>query len=275
MFTSIFLSSVVTCCAGNLNAVAQRGNLDVDPSRLRSDSASSLTTTPSVSNPSVRRRSRHSSQNVEHLLHALAALPVRFDGQAPRAQGLEHFGVGVPGHRADHLIDPGRESALGHLARVDVPHGARRGVARVGEDGLARRLLLFVRPLELRQRQKHLAADFDAPGGPVAKDQRNASNRPHVVRHVFTVHAVTSRGAADETAVLVGERNAEAIDLELGHVGRRAPCSPRPLRSTIVERAQILFVVGVVEAQHRRQVFDVGEAFDQTSADTLGRGIVE
>ena len=61
--TSIFLSSVVFCSAGNLNAIAHRGNLLVLPSARRRSISSTLTTTPSVSKSSVRRLSCHSRQN--------------------------------------------------------------------------------------------------------------------------------------------------------------------------------------------------------------------
>ena len=45
------------------------------------------------------------------------------------------------------------------------------------------------------------------------------------------------------------------------------------LANALVERAQILFVVGVVEAEHRLEVLDLGEALGGTSADALRRRI--
>jgi hypothetical protein len=62
MLTSILSSLVVACCAGNLNAVAHRGNFAVVPRRSRSARSSTFTTTPSVSNSSVCRLSAHSAQ---------------------------------------------------------------------------------------------------------------------------------------------------------------------------------------------------------------------
>ena len=53
---------VCACCAGNLNAVAQRGNFAVVPSRSRSARSSTLTTTPSVPKSRVCLRSAHSWQ---------------------------------------------------------------------------------------------------------------------------------------------------------------------------------------------------------------------
>ena len=71
-FTAICFSSVVFCSAGNLNAIAQRGNLLVVPSARRRSSASTLITTPSVSKSSVApllgpfaRRTRRASSMPE------------------------------------------------------------------------------------------------------------------------------------------------------------------------------------------------------------------
>ena len=61
-FTSIASSVVVACCAGNLKAVAHRGNFAVAPSVSRSARSSTLMTTPSVPKSSVWRLSLHSSQ---------------------------------------------------------------------------------------------------------------------------------------------------------------------------------------------------------------------
>ena len=58
--TLICRTLVCACCAGNLNAVAQRGNFAVAPSRSRNVISSTLMTTPSVSKSSVRRLSAHS-----------------------------------------------------------------------------------------------------------------------------------------------------------------------------------------------------------------------
>ena len=45
------------------------------------------------------------------------------------------------------------------------------------------------------------------------------------------------------------------------------------LADALVERAQILFVVGVVEAEHRLQVLDLRKAFGGPAADALRRRI--
>ena len=78
-----------------------------------------------------------------------------------------------------------------------------------------------------------------------------------------------------QPAVLVGERDAQAVDLQLGDVGdrrrRRAPAAPS--RDALVEGAQLLLVVRVVEAEHRHEVLDRREALDRPPADALRRRI--
>jgi hypothetical protein len=61
-FTSMRMSFVCACWAGNLKATAQRGNFAVVPSRVLSARSSTLMTTPSVSNCSSCRPSAHERQ---------------------------------------------------------------------------------------------------------------------------------------------------------------------------------------------------------------------
>ena len=111
-------------------------------------------------------------------------------------------------------------------------------------------------------------------GRSAAQRQRDRPDRRGRWRHVLAAHAVAARRAAHEAAVLVGERDAEAVDLQLGDVRRRgASPSPAPLTHALVERAQLVLGVGVVEAEHRHEVLDGREAFDRPAADALGRGI--
>ena len=87
--------------------------------------------------------------------------------------------------------------------------------------------------------------------------------------------AVAARDAAHEAAVLVGQRDAQAVDLELGDV-RRARCPPARSSAAAearVELAQLVLAVGVVEAEHRRQVRDRLEALGGPAADALGRRV--
>ena len=55
--------------------------------------------------------------------------------------------------------------------------------------------------------------------------------------------------------------------------GDRRIAEPGPLTHALVERAQLLLVVRVVEAQHRHEVLGRGEAVDRPAGDALCRRI--
>ncbi len=109
--------------------------------------------------------------------------------------------------------------------------------------------------------------------GRTAQRQRNRADRPHVGGHVLAVAAVAARRAAHEAAVLVGERDAQPVDLELRDVRDRLVAGTRALPHPLVERAELLDVVGVVEAEHRDEVVDLVEAVDRAAGDALRRRI--
>ncbi len=66
----------------------------------------------------------------------------------------------------DEIIKEDAEVAGGHLLGIEEPDGARRGVAGVGEEGLARFLALPVDLAEGREREVDLAADLDFAARP-------------------------------------------------------------------------------------------------------------
>ena len=183
------------------------------------------------------------------------------------------LGHGRFSNRPCNLVAGSPQAALCHQRRIEVSHRPRRGVARVLEERLPLLLALDVHPLEGRARQVNLAADFDPPGDRLLQAQRNGADRPDVGRDLFAAHAVAARGAAHEAAVLVGERDAEPVDLELGDVVDGGVAQARPLAHALVERAQLVVVVGVVEAEHRPDVLDGRKAVGGRAGDALGRGV--
>ena len=135
--TSIFSSRVCACCAGNLNAIAQRGNFEVVPSRSRSARSSTLMTTPSVSNSSVCRRSRPTrgrtrrpaSMPAQRRQCGSTGRPQRLQSLAASRRATRRAGerplagpaVGRPADRRTR-----RSRALRHQRRIQVAHRARR-----------------------------------------------------------------------------------------------------------------------------------------------------
>ena len=76
------------------------------------------------------------------------------------------------------------------------------------------------------------------PGRAVSQRQRDRTDRPNVRRDVLAADAVASRGAAHEPAVLVGQRDTQAVNFQLGDVRHRRIAEPAPLAHALIERAQ-------------------------------------
>src|SRR6185312_1381151 len=123
--------------------------------------------------------------------------------------------------------------------------------------------LLRVDPLEHFSRNVDLATDFHARGVRPSQLERDRTNGPDVRRDLFAADPVAPRRAANERPVLVGERQAQTVDLQLRDVvdlfgrltgGREAASHAR------VELTELLFGVRVVEAEHRFRVLDRVEA---------------
>ena len=175
-----------------------------------------------------------------------------------------------PDVQADDLIGPRAQPPLGDLTRIELSHGASRGVARIGKGGLARLLAFLVDAREHGPGKIDLAADLEASRWRVLQAERDGADRPDTGGHLFPTLAVAPRGPTDEQAVLVGQRDAEPVDLELGDVVDRGVGGPQALPDPLVERAQLVDVVCVVEAEHRRPVGDGRKALDRLPADALG-----
>jgi hypothetical protein len=197
---------------------------------------------------------------------------------------------------ADQLIGVRRQASLLHQGRVQIPHGPCGGVPRIGEERQRLCLTFAIGTLEGGARQIHLAAHFNPLPGTIAKRQRQRPNGADVARHVLAPDTVAARGPSHELSILVGQGNAQAVDLELGHIGdgliadlsasrassdpaSYAPVGPsrpreaRPLPHALVERTQLFIRVDVVQAEHGRAMLDGLEPLDRTSRDALGRGI--
>ena len=204
-----------------------------------------------------------------------APLRARVRLEAGRAQRLEHVPVGGEAQRvgAAQVIEEDVERAAGGDRRILLPHGARRGVPRVGERGRAG---LFQRPVEaseLLARHEDLAAHLEdgRAGQSPPQHHRDRSDRPEVRRDVLAHAPVAARGAADEAAVLVQERDAQAVDLRLAHVGERSP--RQRAADPGLELAQIVRRGRVVEGEHGVVMLDRLEDVGRRPTDAL-RGAV-
>ena len=151
-----------------------------------------------------------------------------------------------------------------------MPAAALRGLANSGSPASSRSR--FVRSNAARGR-KTSPRTSTRPAGPPRSASGMRADRPDVGGHVLAARAVAARRAAHEHAVLVGQRDAQAVDLQLGDVGDRRVAQAGALPHALVEGAQLLLVVGVVEAEHRRQMLDRREALGGPAGDALRRRV--
>jgi hypothetical protein len=81
-------------------------------------------------------------------------------------------------------------------------------------------------------------------------------------------------GAPRQHAVVVGQRDAQAVDLQLGDVVERlwrAIVAGKSAADAFVESAEFIWRVGIVETEHRLGVLDRLEARRGAAANAAGR----
>ena len=169
------------------------------------------------------------------------------------------------------LIHVRAEPATRHQRGVEGAHRTRRHVPRVGEGRLVGILPLTIDPLERTPRQVDLAPDLDRPWRPAIEPERDRTDNADVRGHVLASHTVSAGDATRQHAIDVRQRDAESIDFELGHIVDRRVSAACSLSDSLVERAELVFAVGVVQAQHRLKVLGGLEPFDRATPDALRR----
>ena len=158
-------------------------------------------------------------------------------------------------------------------ARIQVPHRAGRRISWIGEERLPFCFPLGVDARERGARQEHLAADLEASRRGASQRERDRFYRADVGRDVFASHTVAACRAADEAAVFIRQRDAESVDLQFRDVAHRRVTESRRPAQALVEGAEIVLVVGVVETEHRRDVLDGGKAVGRTAGHALRRRV--
>ena len=199
-------------------------------------------------------------------VHMEAGLP-----QPPQELPL---GGGVGGVHVGQGVHKGGKVASGRHLGVLLAQRPRRGVAGVGKGGTARLVVLLVEPDEGSLGHIDLAAYLDAPVlGAHARERRrcqvarNVGDGKHVGRHVLAHDAVAARRGAHEHALLIGERDAQAVYFELAHIGRGLPQLAFHPVEPFVELGE---VHNVVDGVHARRMADTGELVREIATHTLG-----
>ena len=71
-----------------------------------------------------------------------------------------------------------------------------------------------------------------------------------VVWHVFSARTAPARGAAHQAAVLVGQGDAEPVNLQLRDIRHRDIAEPGGSAQPLVKGPQVGFVISVVQTEH-------------------------
>ena len=144
-----------------------------------------------------------------------------------------------------------------------LPAAALRGLAKTL---LARLGLRLVQRQEIGLGHEHLAADFDQRGGVAMQPVGHRFHGAEVGGDVLAFGAVAAGGAADETAVLIGQVDRQAVDLRFGDEHQRFGAAEKP-SGPGAEFGEFGGVERVVERQHRHAVAELGEAALRRAAD--------
>ena len=146
------------------------------------------------------------------------------------------------------------------------------GVARIGERIAAFRIGLFVQAHEAALGHVDLTAHLDGHaciGSHVGKSgggkaHGHVTDSAHVERDVLACGAIAARGGAHKGAVLIGDRHAEAVDLELAGIGNLSR-TERRLRALepfiqLLEVHSVIHGVHARHVRHRLELLDIHEA---------------
>ena len=90
----------------------------------------------------------------------------------------------------------------------------------------------------------------------------------HVERHVLARGAVAARGSAHEGSVLVGKRDAQAVDLELAGIGDAT--GTERILGTLEPRVEFVQIHGIVHGIHACHMRDRRKLLAHVAAHALG-----
>ncbi len=152
---------------------------------------------------------------------------------------------------ARQLIERAVEAAARHDGRRLLLERAGRGVARIGEERLARGLAFGVEAVERGVGHQDLAPDLEQLGPPFALEpQGHRAHGADVGRHIIARFAVAARHGPLEAAVLVGERDGRAVELQFADELR----GTRLAFDAFDEFVQFVERVGVAQRLHGEAV---------------------
>ena len=171
----------------------------------------------------------------------------------------------------DPLVAGQVQPPPGDVPAVQQAHRAGRRVAGIRVELLAGRFALLVQGREHAAAHVRLRPYQQPRRRSRRQPQRQRADRPRVDRHEIPDPAVAARRRLGQHAVLVEQRERHAVDLQLAdEVDLRVRHQPLEPPDPFLEFA---VVVGVVEREHRRLVFDLLEALGGLAAHPLRRAV--
>ena len=227
----------------------------------------------------VGREGKVAAKDVELLnrlprgVHALLDIDVVTNGEAPGLELvfeiLERSEGGSRFTGAEAVADDAK-STLTRFFAVEELHRAGGEVAGVGVEGFAFGFAELVEALELGECHVDLTADLEEVGRALER-AGNFADQADIGRDVIAPGAVAAGDRTHELSFLESERDRHAVDFRFDDEFEAR--AAEGLVQTVAEGAEVGFVVGVVERQHRRLVVGLLEAFRLVVADTeIGTG---
>ena len=173
-------------------------------------------------------------------------------------------------------IDKGSEIAARRDLGIFLAQAAGGGVARVGEGVASLGIGLFIQADKATLGHIDLAAYLDgalAVGAHVGERRLgqvhgHILDGTHIERYVLARGAIAARGRAHESAVLVGKRHAQTVNLKLAGIGD-ATCAERILGS-LEPRVELVQIHGIVHGIHACHVRDRRKLLAHVAAHALG-----
>ena len=148
-------------------------------------------------------------------------------------------------------------------------------VARIGEHGVFGLRLLLVQLEKILLEHVDFAAHFAGRRNVAALQLvRNVLDGADIGGDVLARETVAARRSADQFAVLVAQRQRQAIDLRLGHQRRNMPgVELEKAPDAVDELGNVLVAEGVAERQHGNGMLHFRKAARGRGADRLRRRI--
>ena len=203
---------------------------------------------------------------------------VGVDAKAGATQPIEELALAVDVQRVGigDGVDKGGQIAARRDLGVFLAQAAGGGVARVGKGVAALGIGLVVQAHKAALGHVDLAAHLDgalAIGAHVGERRLgqvhgHILDGTHVERHVLARGAVAARGGAHKSAVLIGKRDAQTVDLKLAGIGDAT--GTERILGALEPRVKFIQIHGIIHGIHACHMRDRRKLLAHVAAHALG-----